>query len=242
MTISAHERLPETIVIGVLALQGAFIEHVHYLNRLRPKGHTISAIPVRTPSELSQCHALVLPGGESTVIASVAARTPGLLDALLGFVRDPAKAVYGTCAGMILMAEVDGIGGGKKSQKGWGGMPGLKIWRNLYGSQLESFEAPLLIPALSSPSTPFNAIFIRAPAIHSLAMIDNVQVEVLAELSSDQRPTPPPADSPLGACSVDDLGKVMVRRGNKLVTSFHPELSGDARIHEYWVERCVLGR
>ena len=141
--------LPTTIVIGVLgehssstpspplptsiyltpALQGAFVEHIEYLSSLRPVGHTISAIPIRTSTELQvrrssapppgsllqhltseasykggaltsqTCHALVIPGGESTVIESVAARTPGLLEALKGFVRDPERAVWGTCAG-----------------------------------------------------------------------------------------------------------------------------------------------
>jgi 5'-phosphate synthase pdxT subunit len=96
---------------------------------------------VRSPAELAQCQALVIPGGESTVIHSVAERTPGMLPALLDFVRDPERAVWGTCAGMILMAEEDGVGGGKvipgrAPQRGWGGIEGLRVWRNLYGSEL----------------------------------------------------------------------------------------------------------
>jgi 5'-phosphate synthase pdxT subunit len=87
----------------------------------------------------------VIPGGESTVIHSVAERS-GLLPSLLAFVRDPSKAVYGTCAGMILMAAEDGIGGGKiikgrPMAKGWGGIPGLKVWRNLYGSELTDLHS-----------------------------------------------------------------------------------------------------
>ena len=114
---------------------------------LRPLDRTINAVPVRTPSDLLPCHALIIPGGESTVIASVAERTPGLLPALQAFVRDEGKAVWGTCAGMILMASEDGIGGGKvikgrEAQKGWGGIDGLRVWRNLYGS--ESVAAHLL--------------------------------------------------------------------------------------------------
>ncbi|KAK8845480.1 pyridoxal 5'-phosphate synthase, glutaminase subunit Pdx2 [Kwoniella newhampshirensis] len=240
MTIQPDE-LPETVLIGVLALQGAFIEHIHYLQRLRPQGHTIKAIPVRNVEELSQVHALIIPGGESTVISSLASLTSGLLPALVAFAQDPQKAVWGTCAGMILMAEEDGVGGGrKKGVKGWGGLKGMKVWRNLYGTQLESFEAPLLIPSLSSPSRPFNTIFIRAPAVHSLSASE--QTEVLATLPSDLIPPPPPSDSPLGPPNLDDLGKVMLKQGRKMVTSFHPELSGDVRVHEFWVEKCVLGR
>ncbi|RXK36766.1 pyridoxal 5'-phosphate synthase, glutaminase subunit Pdx2 [Tremella mesenterica] len=257
MTVQANTQ--EEIVIGVLALQGAFIEHIHYLERLRIKDCTIHAIPVRTAEELSKCHALIIPGGESTVITRLAALTPGLLPLLLEFVRSPEKAVWGTCAGMILLASEDGIGGGKvgKTPKGWGGIDGLKVWRNLYGNQLESFEYPLEIPCLSQPEIPFNTIFIRAPAIHSLSasssstssQIDsdphsksNVPVEILATLPPSLHPPPPPDDTPLGPHNPADLGKVMLRQGRNMVTSFHPELSGDIRVHEFWVERCVLGR
>lgn len=96
----------------------------------------------RYAADAKQCHALVIPGGESTVMPAVAQRS-GLLPALLAFVQDPTKPVYGTCAGMILMASEDGIGGGKvikgrPGATGWGGMDGLKVWRNLYGSESRS--------------------------------------------------------------------------------------------------------
>ncbi|OCF36170.1 pyridoxal 5'-phosphate synthase, glutaminase subunit Pdx2 [Kwoniella heveanensis BCC8398] len=250
MTIQPAE-LPETVTIGVLALQGAFIEHIHYIQRLRPTGYTLKAIPIRSTDELKTCQALIIPGGESTVISSIASRTPGLLESLVEFAQNPEKAVWGTCAGMILMADKHGVGGGrKKGVEGWGGIPGLKVWRNLYGTQLESFEAPLTIPSLSSPSRPFNAIFIRAPAVFSLPHNDESSdpdslkngVQVLASLPTEYQPAPPPSDSPLGEPNIEDLGKVMLRKGKKMITSFHPELSGDVRIHEYWVEKCVLGR
>lgn len=212
-----------------------------------------------------------MPGGESTTISLLASHTPGLLEGLKAFVQDPERAVWGTCAGMILMSDEDrGIGGGKirkvdgGSLGGWGGIKGLRVWRNLYGSmstltepvrrsaqahscpaQLESFEAPMEIPVLSNPTKPFNTIFIRAPAIHSLSppsSPSDPEVQVLATLPEEYQPPPPPADSPLGAPVPEDLGKVMVRKGKKLVTSFHPELSGDNRIHEYWIESCLLGR
>lgn len=110
-------------------------------------------------------------------------------------------------------------------------------------AQLESFEAPLTIPELSDASRPFNAIFIRAPAVYALDPPSDVEAEtqVIATLPADLQPPPPPEDDVLGRPNLADLGKVMVRQGNKMVTSFHPELSGDVRIHEYWVEKCVLG-
>jgi len=102
--------------------------------------HTLTAIPIRTLTELEQCHALIMPGGESTTISLVASHTPGLLEGLKAFVQNPDKAVWGTCAGMILMSDMDrGIGGGKirkvdgGSLGGWGGIKGLRVWRNLYG-------------------------------------------------------------------------------------------------------------
>ncbi|ORY34199.1 putative pyridoxine metabolism-related protein [Naematelia encephala] len=276
MTIPAVDsiEMPEVLTIGVLALQGAFIEHIHYLQRLDIQGHRINAIAVRTKPELESCQALIIPGGESTTIQLVAAHTPGLLEALQAFVRDPKRPVWGTCAGMILMAESDGIGGGKvikgREARGWGGIKGLKVWRNLYGTQLESFEIGLIIPGLSNPSKPFNLIFIRAPAVHSLTRppgtwqdssdssnptpvdssnptsVDSsnpsTSTETLCTLPIECQPPAPPSDSPLGAPNIDDLGKVMIRQGRKMVTSFHPELSGDVRIHEYWVKKCVLGR
>ncbi|RSH85554.1 hypothetical protein EHS25_003693 [Saitozyma podzolica] len=198
---SSSSQLPETVVIGVLALQGAFIEHIHYLQRLRPSSHILQPIAVRSPQELAACHALIIPGGESTVIASVAGRTPGLLEALQDFVRDPTKPVWGTCAGMILMAEQNGIGGGKiikgkERQQGWGGIEGLKVWRNLYGTQLESFEAPLIIPGLSDPSRPFNAIFIRAPAIYSLPTSSSSSTSSSSHVESLSGPTGLPTPDP----------------------------------------------
>lgn len=140
------------------------------------------------------------------------------------------------------MADTNGVGGGKRKNDGgaWGGIPGLRVWRNLYGGQLESFECPLDIDVLSNPTRPFNAIFIRAPAVHSLS--PGTEVDVIASLPPDCVPAPPPPDEKLGPADVSRIPDVMLRQGRRLVTSFHPELSGDTRIHEYWVEKCVLGR
>lgn len=164
----------------------------------------------------------------------------------------------------------------------------MSVWRTVLTQtdQLESFEAPLVIPDLSNPTEPFPAIFIRAPAVHSLhprkleahtasssasssaptqsassvtspaqlptpastpprlaspSSSSRVPVIALATLPAEYQPSPPPSDSHLGAPTVEDLGKVMLRQGKKMVTSFHPELSGDVRVHRYWVEKCVLG-
>lgn len=200
------------------------------------------------------CEALVIPGGESTVILSVAARTEGMLDALKKFIQDPSKPVYGTCAGMILLAAEDGVAGGKKPQKGLDGIAGMNVWRNLYGSglsvlngvadpsdQLESFEAPLVIPALSNPTEPFPAVFIRAPAVHSLTSA-NIKTQRLASLPDDLAATPPPSDTPLGPANLEDLKVVMLRQGRKLATSFHPELSPDYRIHELFLRMVLEAR
>jgi 5'-phosphate synthase pdxT subunit len=97
----------------------------------------------------------------------------------------------------------------------------------------------MTIPCLSDPTRPFNAIFIRAPAVHSLTSTD---LEVLAQLPDECKPSLPPSDTAMGPANDADLGKVMIRQGTKLVTSFHPELSGDERIHEYWLNKCVLGQ
>lgn len=111
-------------------------------------------------------------------------------------------------------------------------------------AQLESFEANLIIPVLSDPSSPFTTIFIRAPAIHSLNPPPNpsAPIETLCTLPDELIPPNPPGDGVMGPARMEDLGKVMVKQGRKMVTSFHPELSGDVRIHEFWVEKCVLAR
>ncbi|KAJ9105262.1 hypothetical protein QFC21_001629 [Naganishia friedmannii] len=200
---------------------------------------------VRTTEELKKCDALVLCGGESTVMLAQASRHPGLLEELTEFCQNPERPVYGSCAGMILMADIDGVAGGKKPQKGLGAIPGMNVWRNLYGNQLDSFEAHLDMPELSNPGVPFPAIFIRAPAIHSFktqtsALAKGSAILPLCTLPPDLAADAPPADSHLGAAEEDALRIVAVRQGKKLATSFHPELSPDLRIHEYFVRKLCL--
>lgn len=153
--------------IGVLALQGAFIEHLHILQHLG-----VEALPVRLPEELDGLDGLIIPGGESTTISRL------MLDfQLMQPVRDSARKglpVLGTCAGMILLAkEVP------KFALETLGLMDMTVKRNAFGRQVDSFEADLAMPALGEQ--PFHAIFIRAPIIEKA----NSEVEILAKLSDD---------------------------------------------------------
>lgn len=178
--------------VGVLALQGDVREHLHILEALGA-----DATGVKTHSQLAEVDALILPGGESTTIGKLAARF-GLLDPLRSAIDD-GLAVYGTCAGMILLA-----GAVTEGDQPLVGALDVVVKRNAFGPQNESFEADIDIPGLGEP---FPAVFIRAPWIEKVGS----EVEVLS--------------------TVDDH-PVMVRQGNILATSFHPELTGDGRIHQ----------
>jgi len=162
------------VTIGILALQGAFQEHLVSLTRLSkvtlPLAGPLStiihiqSILVRTSSDLSSCDALILPGGESTTIALLA-RVSGLLEPLREFVRSPDKAVWGTCAGAILMAE-HGVKKGEKQggQELFGGV-NIVVERNGWGGQVESFETQLYVEGIRDPNQSFRGIFIRSPII-----------------------------------------------------------------------------
>lgn len=192
---------------GVLALQGAFREHV---NKLRQLG--VQAVEVRLPAELNDLDGLVIPGGESTTMGNLATAF-GLVDPLRRFSR--AHPVWGTCAGMILLA--DHANGQKRGGQALIGGLDVVVDRNYFGRQVDSFEADLVVPNLSriagpgDPVGPFHAIFIRAPAVVGVGPA----VEVVAALS--------------------DGTVVAVRQGHLLATAFHPELSDDLRFHRYFV-------
>ncbi len=197
------------IKIGVLALQGAFREHILKLQALG-----VDAVEVRLPRELDDLDALIIPGGESTTMGKLA-EAFGLLEPLKAFTRE--KPAWGTCAGLIMLAA-------RAQRQKKGGQPllgGLDITvdRNYFGRQVDSFEADLDVPALAEvarpedPQGPFHAIFIRAPAVIEVGP----EVEVLARLP-DQGPI------------------VAVRQGHLLGTAFHPELSNDLRFHRYFLE------
>ncbi|KAF5865162.1 hypothetical protein ETB97_005066 [Aspergillus alliaceus] len=269
-----------SITVGVLALQGAFYEHIQLLKQAAANPATESDTPpqwefieVRTTQELERCDALILPGGESTTISLVAARS-NLLEPLRDFVKVHRRPTWGTCAGLILLAE-----SANRTKKGGqeliGGLD-VRVNRNHFGRQTESFQAPLNLPFLSSPDQDppsFPAVFIRAPVVERIlpheegiqtselqrdetvvapskhakdqAARDAIatEVEVLAtlpgraaKLASDGRNID--ADKEAG-----DI--IAVRQGNVFGTSFHPELTGDARIHSWWlrqVEQSVKRR
>lgn len=190
--------------IGVLALQGDVREH---LRALETSG--ASALPVRRSTELDAVDGLVIPGGESTTIAKLAAAFE-LTEPLRKRIADGMPA-YGSCAGMILLADriVDGVPG----QETLGGLD-VTVRRNAFGRQVDSFEEPITVAGIEGE--PFHAVFIRAPWVESVGEA----VEVLGRVEAG------PAAGRI----------VAVRQGGLLATSFHPELAGDARVHALFVQ------
>jgi 5'-phosphate synthase pdxT subunit len=184
--------------IGVLALQGAFAAHARTLAELGA-----DVVEVRTADALDDIRALVMPGGESTTM-SMLLESSGLFDPIAARIAD-GMAVFGTCAGMILLAT--DVQDGRGDQRSFGAIE-LSVRRNGYGRQIDSFETDLAVAGLDAP---FHAVFIRAPLVEKVG--DGV--EVLAE--HDGRP-------------------VLVRQGSITVCSFHPELSGDARLHAQFLQ------
>ena len=190
--------------IGVLALQGDVREH---LAALREQG--AEAVPVRRPEELAGVDGLVLPGGESTTMVKLADRF-GLLEPLRAAVRDGLPA-YGSCAGMILLA--DRILDAPPDQETVGGLD-VTVRRNAFGRQVDSFESDIAFDGLSGGSV--HAVFIRAPWVEEAG--DGVHV--LGRV--------------VGGAA--DGRIVAVRQGNLVATSFHPELTGDRRVHAFFVD------
>jgi 5'-phosphate synthase pdxT subunit len=189
------------VTVGVLALQGDFREHEETLRRMG-----VATRQVRQPKHLAEIDRLIIPGGESTTIGTLL-----VIDNLLEPIRQRAGAgmpLWGTCAGAILMAKA--IAEGRPA-----GQPALALMditarRNAFGSQLDSFEAELPIPALGAQ--PLRSIFIRAPILEK----PGPDVEVLATL---------------------DDGRIVAARQDKLLaTCFHPELTGDERLHRFFLE------
>ncbi|MDI1489031.1 MAG: Senecionine N-oxygenase [Ramalina farinacea] len=260
------------LTVGVLALQGAFHEHIKLLTQASAS-FAIDGdvrwrfVEVRTPVELDACNALIIPGGESTTVSLVAART-GLLEPLRDFVKAKRRPTWGTCAGLILLAE-----SANKTKKGGqeliGGLD-VRVNRNYFGRQTESFEAPLDLAFLQKARTdvessettrPFNGIFIRAPAVERL--LPSVPGEQKGEaavegtvIAPSKGPTTPvnqveimatiPGRSnalraKLEALRLEDEAGdiVAVRQGNVFGTSFHPELTKDARIHFWWLKSVM---
>ncbi|MDW6058674.1 pyridoxal 5'-phosphate synthase glutaminase subunit PdxT [Streptomyces sp. FXJ1.4098] len=185
--------------IGVLALQGDVREHLAALTAAGAE-----ARPVRRAEELAEVQGLVIPGGESTTMSKLAVIF-GMLEPLRERVR-AGMPVYGTCAGMIMVA--DKILDGRDDQETFGGID-MTVRRNAFGRQNESFEAAIEVEGIEGG--PVEGVFIRAPWVESVG----AGVDVLATYGDHA---------------------VAVRQGNVLATSFHPELTGDHRVHALFVD------
>ena len=185
--------------IGVLALQGAFIEHIAILKKLN-----VDAIPVRLPHQLEELDGLIIPGGESTTITKLMTHYK-LRDKIIEMAKKNFP-IFGTCAGMIVLAgELSHSGGVKPT-----GVMAIKVNRNAFGRQVDSFETEISIPVLGEK--PLAGVFIRAPLIESVGE----GCEVLAKLK--------------------DGTIVAARQGKLLVCAFHPELTDDTRFHHYFLD------
>ena len=187
--------------VGVLALQGDFREHLAALENIG-----VAAISVKKADEIEAIDALIIPGGESTTIAKLA-RTFGVFDSIQKRIAS-GMPVYGSCAGLILLANkvIDGIEG----QETFGGLD-ITARRNAFGRQVHSFEGEIEFKGIGK----LNGVFIRAPWVEEIGE----GVEVLA--TSHGHP-------------------VAVRQDNILATSFHPELTNDHAVHNYFVsEICA---
>ena len=204
--------------VGVLALQGDVREHQRVLDSLGAR-----TVTVRTPEELARVDALVLPGGESTTMWRLA-RSFGMLGPLRARVQAGMPA-YGSCAGMIMLA--DRLEGGVEGQETIGGMD-ITVRRNAFGRQVDSFEADLDFPAIGD-GPPLHAVFIRAPWVEKVG----VGVETLARVVSGPG-VGSPSSSAGKSASAGTI--VAVRQNALLATSFHPELTADARVHALFLD------
>ncbi|KAJ0146929.1 putative pyridoxal 5'-phosphate synthase subunit PDX2 [Colletotrichum tanaceti] len=248
-----------TVTVGVLALQGGFHEHVQLTRKAaawlataqqQPPAPSprpdIAAIEVRTEAELRRCDALIIPGGESTTISFVATQS-GLMEPLREFVKVNRKPVWGTCAGAILLAD-EANATKKGGQELIGGL-GVRVHRNHFGRQIESFIADLDLPFLtqsdalktaaaasSSLSSPYPGVFIRAPIVEEILSTEaksSSSVEILAVLPGRKTRAAEGVSQSTADDSVGDI--VAVRQANIFATSFHPELTDDIRIHAWWL-------
>jgi 5'-phosphate synthase pdxT subunit len=196
--------------IGVLALQGDVREHVRALEACGAR-----ARPVRRPGELEAVEALVIPGGESTTMSHLAQEF-GLLEPVSKRIQG-GMPVYGSCAGMIMLAEQ--VLDGRPDQRVFGGLD-MAVRRNAFGRQVDSFEAPVEIDGIGGE--PFHAVFIRAPWVERVGPGVQATGRVTAGTAAGRI--------------------VAVRAGNLLATAFHPELTGDLRVHRLFVAMTRAAR
>lgn len=186
--------------IGVLALQGDFAEHISMLKKIG-----VEAVEVRLPKHLDGLDGLIMPGGESTTIGKLAVAY-GLMEPLREFGKT--QAIWGTCAGAIFLSKDIG------RDQPLLGLMDIKVQRNAFGRQVDSFETDLEIDELfkaTGTEHPYHAVFIRAPIIESV----HGKAKVLSAL--------------------EDGRIIAAREGHLLATSFHPELTNDTRFHEYFI-------
>ncbi|CUI15888.1 Glutamine amidotransferase [Candidatus Protochlamydia naegleriophila] len=186
------------MLVGVLALQGDFAKHEDMLRSLG-----IQVCQVRTPQELEGCDALIIPGGESTVMLRQLDFIK-MKEALQDFAQE--RPLFGTCAGLILMSSSVQLSTMKPL-----GLLDITVERNAYGRQVESFQASVGLHLASGHDKIFHAFFIRAPRIRA----NGEEVKVLASYQGEP---------------------ILVRQGHLLGASFHPELTGDPTIHQYFLE------
>jgi pyridoxal 5'-phosphate synthase pdxT subunit len=197
------------VIIGVLALQGDVREHLAALAEC-----DAIARPVRRAAELAEVQGLVIPGGESTTMSKLA-QAFEIFDPIQRRIKE-GMPVYGSCAGMIMLA--DEVLDGRPDQRSFGGIA-MTVRRNAFGRQVDSFEAPVALRGVEGE--PFHAVFIRAPWVESVTS----DVEVLGRVASGEA-----------------AGRIVaVRHGHLLATSFHPELTGDLRVHRLFVNMVREG-
>ena len=187
------------VTVGVLALQGAFAAHAECFDSFG-----VGTIEVRNVTDLANVDALLMPGGESSTMSHLL-KSSALFEPIGERISD-GMPVFGTCAGMILLARE--ILDGRPDQVSFGAID-IAVRRNAFGRQVDSFEADV-----ATPMGPFHGVFIRAPRIERIG----ADVEVVGTLG----------DEP-----------VLVRQGNVLAASFHPELTGDSRVHRYFVDHMT---
>ena len=276
--MTASSTSPPLLSVGVLALQGAFVEHITLLKQAAPgltaeHGVHFAFFEVRTVEQLDRCDALILPGGESTAI-SLIAESCGMLEPLRQFVKLRRRPTWGTCAGLILLAE-EANKSKATGQELIGGLD-VRVHRNYFGRQVESFEAALDLPFLGKE--PFHSVFIRAPVVENVlaSPTEDVAKKIVEKSAGESlpiRPSMPNRADTVSAPQIkattapveilgrlpgraraikdktttaEELGEegdiVAVRQGNVFGTSFHPELTGDERIHAWWLGEVIKSK
>ncbi|KAF1835606.1 SNO glutamine amidotransferase [Decorospora gaudefroyi] len=273
MTVTSPATSPATcITVGVLALQGAFSEHVQLLRAAAANtssAPTFRFMEVRTPEQLQQCDGLIIPGGESTTMSLVAARS-NILGPLREFVKVKRRPTWGTCAGLILLAE-----SANRTKKGGQDLIGgldVRVNRNHFGRQTESFQANLHLPFLestkeTSKNDPYRCVFIRAPVVEKI-LPSNKALGIQEGENERADTVVAPSKTPVDELAKQELEReveimatlstnaeplqenqkhahagaediIAVRQGNVFGCSFHPELTDDARIHVWWLGEVV---